>query len=361
MKKFLTGLVAGILLAILTGVIVFFATLRLGERRPTVTDGSTLVLALDGDIPEQAPVELPLPIPFLEQHTPVTVEETWLTLRQAAGDPRIKAAVLLPSGLDAGWAKLEEIHDDLAAFKKSGKPLYAFLRNPGAREYYLASVADRIFMTPTDMLDVKGLRVEMMFVEETLKKIGVEMEVEHVGKFKDAGDMFTRTSMTPETREVMNAILDQYYGDLVQTIAAGRKKSPAAVRALIDNGPFPGREALAGGLVDSLGFEDRMYDELQQRLHEDKIRKISNRDYRKAADASHGGESARRIALVVGQGAILRGPAQEMQDDAITSGGMIKLLRQVEDDPGIRGVILRIDSPGGDGVASDDILHEVEQ
>jgi len=182
----------------------------------------------------------------------------------------------------------------------------------------------------------------------------------HVGKYKDAGDMFTRTSATPETLEVMNQILDQYYGNLVDTIAAGRKKKPADVRALIDNGPFLSSQALSSGLIDSLEFEDQMYGELKKQLQESEIRRISNRNYLKSAPASRRTENARRVALVVGQGLIVRGPAREMQEDLMTSGGMIKLLRQVEDDSSIRGVIFRIDSPGGDGVASDDILHAVE-
>ncbi|MGH9668088.1 MAG: S49 family peptidase, partial [Bryobacteraceae bacterium] len=266
MKKFLIGLVAGFLLTALTGVIVFFAMLRLGRRTPAVEENSTLVMSLEGGLPEQAPVEIPLP--FLQRETPVTVRETWETLRRAAADSRVKALVLMPRGLDIGWGKLEEIHDDLVKFKRSGKPLYAFLRNPGTREYYLATTADRIFMTPTDMLDVKGLRAEMMFLPDTLNKIGVQMEVLHVGKYKDAGDMFTRTSMTPETREVMSEMLDRYYGNLIDTIAAGRRKKPAEVRALIDQGPFLGSQALSDGLVDSLKFEDQMYDELKKQTHQ---------------------------------------------------------------------------------------------
>ena len=144
-------------------------------------------------------------------------------------------------------------------FKKSGKPVYAYLRGAGTREYYLATAADKIFMAPEDELDVKGLRAELMYVKGTLDKLGVTMEFEHVGKYKDAPDTFTRTSPSPETLEVTNQILDQYYGDLVSVIAEGRKKTPDAVRALIDDGPFVGKGALDGGLVDALLFEDQMY------------------------------------------------------------------------------------------------------
>src|SRR5258705_4332512 len=115
-------------------------------------------------------------------------------------------------------------------------------------------------MAPEDELDVKGLRAELMFVKGPLDKLGVQMEFEHVGKYKDAPDMFTKTESSPETREVIGQILDQFYGDFVNTIAEGRKKAPDAVRAVIDNGPFMGKEAVDVGLVDALLYEDQMYD-----------------------------------------------------------------------------------------------------
>ena len=114
-------------------------------------------------------------------------------LRNAAADSRIKALVLEPRGLSVGWAKLEEIRDDILTFKKSGKPVYAYLRGAGTHEYYLASAADRVFMSPEDDLDVKGLRAELIFAKNTLDKLGVNLEFQHVGKYKDAPDMFTKT------------------------------------------------------------------------------------------------------------------------------------------------------------------------
>src|ERR1700694_5357533 len=214
-------------------------------------------------------------------------------------------------------------------------------------------------MAQEDELDLKGLRVELMYLKGTLDKLGVEAEFEHVGKYKDAPDMFTRTGSSPETREVMNQLLDQYFGNLVDAIAAGRKKTPPDVRAVLDNGPFIGKEALDAGLVDALIFEDEMFTRLKEQAKLNDNRRIAERDYSRAAVP--GQEGRTRVALVVGQGDITRGSANEgPSDSGITATGMIKLLRQVENDSSIKGVILRIDSPGGDGIASDDILHEVK-
>jgi protease-4 len=213
-------------------------------------------------------------------------------------------------------------------------------------------------MAPEDELDVKGLRAELLYLKGTLDKVGVSMEFEHVGKYKDAPDTFTRTSPSPETLEVTNQILDQYYGNMVQVIADGRKLPPGAVRGVIDQGPFIGQSALDSGLVDGLIFEDEMLAQLNTQLKAD-LKKIGARSYSKAAGAEPGGRS--RIAYVTGDGEITRGdPGQDVSDNGITAFGMVKLLRQVAEDSSIKGVIVRVDSPGGDGIASDDILHEMK-
>jgi len=357
MKKFLLGMLVGLVLAGMSLVILVFALARLGDRRPTVADGSTLVLRLEGPVPEQPPVDF-LP-PFWESQSPLTVRDTWEILHRAAEDKRIKALVLAPQGVDAGWARLQEIRDGILAFRKSGKPVIAWLRNPRTREYYLATAADRVYMAPEDVLDVKGLRAELMFVRKTLDKLGVQMEIERIGKYKDAADMFTRTSMSEETREVLTTVIDQLYGRLVGVVASSRNKSPEQVRALIDQGPFLAPRAKAGGLVDDLLYEDQVFDEVMKRLGQKEIKKISHRDYLRALVPLP--EKTRRIAYVVGQGTILRGRAEGPgSDGVIASESFIKLLRQVGNDAGIKGVIVRIDSPGGDAIASDDILREMK-
>jgi len=361
MKKFFLGFAIGIVFAGLVAIILGFAAVRMaaslgGERPVTVADTSVLVLNLEGSVPEQAPVDIP--IPFLQQNPPLTVLDTWKLLHRATGDARVKALVLEPRGLDAGWAKLEELRSEILAFKASGKPVYAFLRNAGTREYYLATAADKIYMAPEDELDVKGLRAELLFLKGTLDKLGVSMEFEHVGKYKDAPDTFTKTSPSPETLEVTNQILDQYYGNLIQVMADGRKLPPGAVRGVIDRGPFIGQSALDSGLVDGLIFEDEMLAQLNTQLKAD-LKKIGARSYSKAAGADPTGRP--RIAYVTGDGEITRGdPNEDPTDTGITAFGMVKQLRQVASDSSIKGVIVRVDSPGGDGIASDDILHEMK-
>jgi protease IV len=354
MGKFLLGFLIGLAFAVLLGVIVVFAAVRVGQGRPTVVAAnSALVLRLEDDVPEQAPVEVSLPL--FETQQQITVLETWRMLRDAASDSRIKALVVMPRNLTAGWGKLQELRSDILAFRKSGKPVYAFLRGAAMREYYVASAADKIFMTPTDELDVKGLRAEMYFVKGMLDKLGVDMEFEKIGRYKDAPDMFTRTSPTPETIQVNNEILDQFFSDAVSVIAEGRKKTPAEVRAAIDDGPFVGKEALNAGLVDGLLFEDEMWGKLNSSLGN--LTQVREKTYLRTLTAPSG----KRIAFITGDGDITRGgTTEDLSDTGITATRMVKTMREVENDSSIQAAIVRINSPGGDGIASDDILHEAK-
>ncbi|OYW13343.1 MAG: hypothetical protein B7X34_00415 [Acidobacteriia bacterium 12-62-4] len=212
------------------------AMAKLGDQKPTVAKDATLVLRLEGEIPEKAPLDMG--IPFLQEAPPATVIDIWQSLQRAAVDPKIKAVVLMPRNMAVGWAKLQELRGDLLEFKKSGKPLLVFLRAPRTPEYYLATAADKIYLVPEDMLDMKGVRAEVTYFKGALDKIGAKMEAEHAGKYKDALDTYTRTGMTPETREVLNSVLDGLYGHLVETISGARKMSVEEAKAAIDQGPF---------------------------------------------------------------------------------------------------------------------------
>src|ERR1051326_3319581 len=359
MARFFIGLVTGVILVFLTMVLLFFAPLRLREKPPSIADNSVLVMRLSGSLPEKPPIEIP---DFLGAGRPgATIANVWMSLKKAAVDPRIRAVVLEPEGLSAGGATLEEIRSDVEQFRKSGKPVFAYLRTPSTRDYYVALAAERIYLGPAEPLMLKGMRAEVMYFKKTLEKLGVSVEVEHAGKYKDFGDMFTRSDMSPETREVLNSLLDELYGNLVSRIAAGRKKSPEEVRAIIDDGPFTAKQALKAGLVDELRFSDEMWGALKERLKSGEPRRVSLGTYMKVPqeDAGLGGRS--RVALVVGQGDIVRGGANDdgSEEGLLTSNGFNKILKQVGSDSSIKGVVVRIDSPGGEVTASDDIWREM--
>jgi len=356
MTRFLIGLVTGIALVIILAGILAYAALR--PHTPSVADGSTLILHLSGDIPEKPPIDLGLP--FLQQRA-ITVEDLWSMLRRAASDSRIKAVVFEPDGASPGWAKMQEIHADLEQFRKSGKPLVAYLKSPGTREYYMATACSKIYLAPVDLLDLKGVALGTMYFKNTLDKLGVQVDVEHAGKYKDYGDMFTRATMSNETREVLTSMVDDIYGDLVATIAKARGKDAATMRNIIDNGPFLGSQALIAGLVDELRFEDQVFGELRAQLHQSELKKISERDYLDVPDSDAGLRGTDKIAWVVGDGSITRGSADSTDTSGIQSESFDKMLSRVANDSSVKGVIVRIDSPGGEVSASDDIWRAMNE
>lgn len=357
--KFLIGILTGAVLCFVVIVLLFFSFTRMKERPPDVEANSILYLRLTGDVPEKVAVDFQLP--FFRQSTELTVTDIWSVLRKAAADSRIKAVILEPQGATMGWGKMQEIRDDIDQFKKSGKPVYAFLKTPSAREYFLASSANRIYMEPQDYLMLKGARFELMYFRGSLDKLGVSVDVEHDGKYKDAGDMFTRTNMSPETREVLNSMLDGLYGDLVNGIAAGRRKSADEIRATIDNGPFLSDQAIKAGLIDRLRFEDQVLGELKSDLKLADVKKVSEHTYAKVPVASVGLGGKQRIAFVVAEGDIIRGNPDSDGTRGIESEYLDKILRQVANDSAVKAAIVRIDSPGGEVTASNELWREMNQ
>jgi len=358
MVKFILGLVTGVLLVFLSFILLFFTLLRFREKPPDIANNSVLVLRLSGDVPEKAPLELPGILGGGD--ATLTVSDLWMMLRKAAADPHIRAIVLEPESLSAGWAKLEEIRADLEQFRKSGKTIYAYLRAPSARDYYVALPADRIYLGDEEPVYLKGLRAEIMYFKKSLDKLGVTVEVEHAGKYKDFGDMFTRSDMSAETREVITSLVTNLYGNLVDRIAAARKKTPDQVRAIVDQGPFTAQQALGAGLVDELRFEDQMWGELGEKLGFHPV-KVPAPEYAMVSPDAAGLAGHSHIALIVGAGDIVRGgPGDDGSgESSLTSYGFNKLLREAGGDSNIRGVVVRIDSPGGEASASDEIWREM--
>jgi protease-4 len=212
-------------------------------------------------------------------------------------------------------------------------------------------------MPPSDLLNLKGIGFQLMYFKNTLDKLGVQVDVEHAGAYKDYGDQFTRASMSPETKEVMNSLADGLYGDLLSVIAKGRNKDAASVRALIDQGPFLAAQARSSGLIDELRYEDEVFGELKMALHQNALTKISEKEYAEVSDASAGMTAQDQIAFVVAEGTIQRGD----QSDGLQSGEFDRMIDRVKGDSRVKAVILRINSPGGEVVASDDMWRALNE
>ncbi len=358
MKKFLLGTLCGFVFAGVALIIVGFAIARMaGKSVPETPNEAYLILRLEGEIAEQPAGEIP--IPWLEAQTPWTVLEIKQVLERAATDNKVKGILLETGGASLGWAKAQEIRSSLTSFARSGKPVHAFLRRPDAKDYFIATAASRVSMVEEDILDLKGLRAERTYFKNTLDKLGIQVDILHAGKFKDFGDSFTRTTMTPESRESLGAILNGIYAILVQGIAEGRKRTPAEIERLMDDGPYLAQAALKEKLVDALEYDNEARAQLAKQANTTTSAAMSARDYRKQIRIRWDRDGNNRIAFFVAEGDIVRGDG--LGDGVIASRDFIRHVNALKADDSFKAVLLRIDSPGGDAVASDELLAAVKQ
>ncbi|MCC6362875.1 MAG: signal peptide peptidase SppA [Bryobacterales bacterium] len=357
MRNFLAGILGGLLLALLLCASCLWIVPWWLERPPSVAKGTTLVLRLSGTIYEQEPPTL---YPFAGER-PWTTLRLWETLRKAAADPRIAALLLFPEKPAAGWAKLAEIRNSLLLFRKTGKPVVAYLRSATARDYYLATAAGRLAAPPGDLVDLKGLRAELTYGRLALDKLGILPEFESMGRYKDGADILTRSSSTPETRQVINNLLDSRLESLISAISQSRGRTPQQVRQLLDEGPFLAASALASGLIDAAQYEDQARSELAAALHQKELATLPAADYQRVRPPAPGLDGKQKIAFVAAQGDILRSPIPFFDDQVLDPESFAATLKKVREDDSIKAVILRIDSPGGDAIASDEMTREVKR
>jgi protease-4 len=282
-------------------------------------------------------------------------------LQSASHDPQVRGLLLQIDVAPFNLAQVEEIRAILKTARENGKPVVAYLGGEASNAaYLLASACDRVYLHPAGQLDLIGLGAEMQFYRGALELVGVQAQYAKRGIYKSAPEQWTETQSTDPAREEMNALLDDMYGGLVDGIALGRGKSPDEVKALIDKGPFTSTEALKNGLVDGLVYPD----ELQKTLEGTFPRGFSrDEDYARSPDTS-GWEPQRAIAVVVVDGVIASGPSSSgglLGGAATGSESVVKALHKAQHTPAVKGVVLRVDSPGGSAFASDEIWRAVKE
>ncbi len=312
--------------------------------------GRYLALDVDGDMPEEPSSGLS----GLFESRPPSVRALIEAVDRAARDPAVKGLVLRVGSVNTGWARVQELRDALVRFRSSGKPSWAHLEFAGNREYFLATGCAKVAASPTAMLDVSGLSAEVSFYRGTLDKLGVEAQFEGVGKYKNAPNQFTETAFTAPHREQMEALVASLFDQYVRSVAEGRGLAPQAVQALIDQGPFQAPEAKEAGLVDELLYRDQVEDRIPA------AGRLSPAAYVKAG-RGFGFDGRPKVALVYAVGDIVPGESQSSPFGGGLAGSdtIVRGLRQARTDDAVRAIILRVDSPGGSGTASDAIWREV--
>ncbi|GAQ82938.1 hypothetical protein KFL_001300010 [Klebsormidium nitens] len=314
--------------------------------------GSVLTMNLSGALQEQ------LGSSFANT---VSLTQVCQNLRKAAHDPRVVGLFLKIEPLGCGWGKIQELRRHIEYFKKSGKYTIAYVETGGEKEYMLASACNELYVPPGAYLSLRGLSVSGSFLGGVLEKVGVEPQVQRIGKYKSAGDQLARKDMSPENREMLTALLDDLYTGFVEATAAARGKEKAEVEALINEGVYEMEALKAGGWITDIKYADEIEEDLKKRTggKEDKVLAVDYRRYSRVKEKTLGLTGRDRIAVIRAAGGISRGKGGRT-GSGIGSDALIQQLRRVRDNKRIKAVILRIDSPGGDALASDLMWRELQ-
>jgi protease IV len=331
---------------------LIFMGLAVG-RGPQISSNSTLLLEVHGDLQENEPTSVLGQ--FLEP--PATVRSIVDSLRKAAVDTRVTSVVVRPTGTAALWGKVQEVRDAITAFKRSKKPIVAYLEYGGDQQYYLASACDKVFLMPTASLDLTGMASYELFLRGTLDKIGALPDAIHVGDYKTASNTFTEHTFTPAHREMAESLNTDLYEQVIADIAESRQKTATDVRRLVDHGPYLPEDAVRAGLVDDLAYQDEIDDKVQ--LGRGRINTLRQHEYRNVALNSLGLNRGPKIALIYAVGLISTGTSNRDGGQVIGSDTMVEYIRKARADDSIRAIVLRIDSPGGSAIASDVIWREI--
>ena len=354
------GIVAVFALVIVIGVAIVVSVFRKSE--PTIRDNSLLTLRVAGSLPDYSPDD-----PFKKYFGGPDQSLTGLVMqfKKAKVDKRIKAILLEVDISGVGWGKAEELREAITDFRSSGKLVYAYVEFGLNKEYYIATACDKIYVPPPGELFINGLAADVMFFRGSLDKLGIYPDIYQIGKYKSAGDMFTQKQMTDAHREYVNSLLDDLYGRYVNTIAQSRKKTPDEVRALIDNAPYSAAKAKEVGLIDESAYRDDVETQIKTQLgykDADAFTPVRGTDYRDVSPESLGLNEGERIAVIYASGTIGSGSSQNSPsgEQSIGSDTVSKAVSDAAADKTIKAIILRVDSPGGSGLASDIIWHAVE-
>lgn len=357
-----------------TGTTLADAEVSAAGQQPagTATTARYACFEIDGFIRESLP-----PVYLFEVETE-TLHELLGRIERARRDENVNGIIVKVSDLRAGWAKVQEIRRALMRCRGDGKEVICYLEGSDNLSYYVATAAERIVMAPAGHLMLVGLRAEAIFAKGLLDKIGVKADSVQAGAYKTAGEALTRDSPSPAFRESLESVLQDYYYQLLDGIAAGRGIPVSRAAALVKGGPFTGRQAKKAGAVDDVMFYDELLADLRQQ-HEGRLVVQSDYGQRPRPQALKpgamsffnllmGAGPARRarskgpaVAVVHAIGPILRRDIEGFGfgQEIVGAASFVKTIRRAADDENIKAIVVRVDSPGGSALACDTIWHEL--
>jgi protease-4 len=360
------------LLAVLVGLFIFsflmlfifvgIISISSAEKTISISDNSVLNLKLSGTI-----VEREVEDPFANIGFPgsgpreMGLKELKEAIRHAKTDEKIQGIFLEPRFFMAGIATLQELRGELADFRSSGKFILSYAEYYTEGAYYLCSVADEMYITPGyGMLEFNGLSAEYTFFSGLFEKVGIEPQIFRVGEYKSAVEPLVRKDLSEENKEQISVFMNHIYDYLLEDIAESRDMAIEEVRKISNSMLARSTEdAVELGLIDGEKYYNEILDILKEKLAieeaDEDVSMITYRKYNKSY--STGKYSKERIAVIIGEGSIIPGRADNQM---IGSDTYAKLIKNARESDRVKAVVIRINSGGGNPLASDVIWKEIK-
>ena len=366
--KYTLATLMGLFLFLIISILMILgigAAMSGGESEFEVKENSILKLDLNRPIVENASTEddnpfATIPNPFFESTEKIGLIQILSALERARIDNNVKGIYLDVSFPMAGYAKLTEIRNALEKFKRSGKFIYAYANSYSEKAYYIASVADEAYLNPSGLLDFNGISVQYMFYKKAFDKLEIEPLVFRVGQYKSAVEPFIRENMSPENKMQTQSFISSINREVFSKISLSKKISANKLNQIADSllamNPVHAEKL---GMI-KLGYWDQFESLLKSTV---KIKEKSDltyvklADYLKAKNPIKAVEGTDKIGVLVAEGEIV---GSRGGDENIGSEDFVKELRKLRDNKSIKAIVLRIDSPGGSSLASDEMWREIE-
>ena len=334
-----------------------------------------VMLNYKGSVPSKTVLEVNLDSQMIEDAPDSAVAKYMLSdrprvrdivdaLDRGAKDDRVVGMVATISSVPMGMAEAQEVRDAVFRFRAAKKFAIAYSETfgefgPGNGAYYVATAFDHIYLQPSGDIGLTGLMIETQFMKGTLDKLGVKFHGDHRKEYKNALNLYTETKYTPAHKEANSKVMNSWFAQMKNGICEARHLDPNQFSALVDKGPYLGKEALDAKLVDGMAYRDEVYDQVKAKAGKDAELLFLDK-YLYRAGRPH--DTGKTVALIYGVGQVMRGKSDfSPVNGSVTMGSetVAGAFRAAIDDKDVKAILFRVDSPGGSYVASDTIYREV--
>jgi protease-4 len=365
--KYVLATIVGLLLFSFVGFLLLIglsaALSSSSDQKVEVKENSVLKIDLDKPIEERS-VDNPFNGfgPIDASGDAIGLIELKQTLKDAKEDDNIKGIYLQTESPSAGWASVEEIRNALIDFKQSKKFVYAYAETMNEKGYYIASIADKIYLNPVGDLEWNGLDAELSFFKGTLDKLGIKPEIFRVGEFKSAVEPFIREDMSEPNKRQVTSFINSINDHMLVRVAQSRGLRVDSLKRYADKLTIQKpADALRTKLVTNIGYQDELESVIRKELGLDEKKKInyvslSKYERSESTDSNTEGTGSNRIAVIVASGDIHTGKGEE---NSIGSETIVEELRKARLDDKVKAIVLRVNSGGGSALASDVMYREV--